>query len=357
MKRRASGALAAAILVLGLAPGLAQAVAIPGTLDQSVGPSATYYLRDSNMTQTFTAGLSGALTHIALYCASDGSGTANISVSVGTSSGLAQCEDTPGWADVILIGSQTVTAGQQYTITIPSSVPMKLYAAASNYSGGEAAENGGPITNVSDIAFRTYVWNPSTTTYAWSKSNVAPGATTAVTLTATTQFDALDVSVDVSGSVWPAEPLITYSVKLGALPSWFTPTSIVCSAQIVPADCTVANFGTGLAAAGDPTTAMTVTVVVTGTADPASSADGTTGTASGQGCITGPGLDGPVSLCSAGSANLLVARTTPPPTSTAGGSGSSDAQLPMGLPFALAGFAGLLLVLRIRTQRRYSARP
>jgi hypothetical protein len=191
---------------------------------------------------------------------------------------------------------------------------------------------------------------------AWGAPNVAPGSSTTVTLTATTRFDALPADAVVA-SVSPAASLITYSVKLGALPSWFTPTSIVCSAQIVPADCTVANFGTGLAAAGDPLAKMTVTVTVTGTAAPPNSADGTTGTASGQGCITGPGMDGPVSLCSSGSDSLPVRRSTPPPTSTAGGSGSSEGQLPSYLPFALVGFGGLLLVLRIRTQRRYSARP
>ena len=363
MKRRASTAMAAALMFLCLAPGLAQAVAIPGTLDQSAPPGATVYHVDSGtVTQTFTAGMTGGLTYIALYCGSGGGGAVDVDVAVGISSGSGQCEDTPGWVDLILTGDQTVTAGQQYTITLGGSA-MDLYVAASNYTGGQAAVGGNPITGVSDIAFQTYVWNPSTTTYTWSKPNVVPGSSTTVTLTATTHFDAL-VEAGIlashsggSASVLPADaPPITWSVKLDALPAWFTPTSIVCSAQIVPADCTVPNFQSGLAAAGDIALAMTVTVTITGTADPGAPLNGTIGTARGQGCVTGPGQDGPVSLCTSGTANLAVGSATPPPTSTAGGTGSSDGQLPLGLPFALVGFAGILLVLRIRTQRRSSAR-
>ena len=354
MKRRASTAMAAALLFLCLAPGIAQALPIPGTLDQSAPPGATVYNVDAGtVTQTFTAQLSGGLTYIKLYCGSGG-GAVDVSVTVGSSSGSAQCSDPPGWVEFDLTGSQLVTAGQQYTMTVGGSL-MDLYVAASDYSGGQAAVGGSPVRGVSDIAFQTYVWNPSTTTYAWSKPSVVPGTITAVTLTATSQFEALNVETDVLAPGAPAATIVVYSVKLDALPTWFHPGSIVCSAQIVPADCTVANFQTGLVAVGDYS-AMTVTVTITGTADPAASLAGTTGTGRGQGCITGPSEGGSVSLCSSGTANLAVGSATPPPTSTAGGTGSSDGQLPLGLPFALMGFGGLLLALRIRTQRRYAAR-
>jgi len=193
------------------------------------------------------------------------------------------------------------------------------------------------------------------------------------TLTAVTAFQAVVspgvVSGDQSGMVSPDIPLdLNYTVTLGALPAWFTPTGIACSAQIATADCTIANFKTGLSATGDGT-AMTVTVVVTGQASPAAADVGSSGTASGQGCVvnTTEPLQDPiepqqeqVSICSSATAGLAVAAPiatpapsiTPPPTATDASGTSGDAPVPWLAAALLALFCSLVLVSVRRVGQR-----
>jgi|SRR5271157_5384326 len=375
MRRAMMAAVAAVMLILAIAPS-SFAVVVLGTLDQSAAPGTTPYLSDWDVSQTFTAGRTGLLTQVQLYCDSNGGGDVSVSLSVGTSSGDATCGNTPGWADFVLISAIQVVAGQQYTIAHAGGQPFDLYVTASDYAGGAAAANGNPITDpvvVSDFAFQTYVYNPSTTTYLWSAPQVSAGSTTTVTLTAVTAFQAVVspgvVSGDQSGMVSPDIPLdLNYTVTLGALPAWFTPTGIACSAQIATADCTIANFKTGLSATGDGT-AMTVTVVVTGQASPAAADVGSSGTASGQGCVvnTTEPLQDPiepqqeqVSICSSATAGLAVAAPiatpapsiTPPPTATDASGTSGDAPVPWLAAALLALFCSLVLVSVRRVGQR-----
>jgi hypothetical protein len=110
-------------------------------------------------------------------------------------------------------------------------------------------------------------------------------------------------------------------MRLDALPAWFSPTGITCSAQVAAADCSVAQYLAGLHPAGDGS-AMIVTIVITGTASPTAAG---AGVASGEGCIQGPGE---ADLCNPAQASLAETR--------------SDA-LPWWL-WALPGLLGLAIV-------------
>jgi len=343
MKLRSLAAVAAAMLVLALAPGSAGAAPTPGSLDQSVGPGASRYVSDAPLSQTFTAGQTGFLTHLELYCDSNEGGDVDVSLSVGTSTAHALCGNTAGWVDFLLSWSTPpqVISGQQYTIALSGGTVIGLAVSASDYAGGAASASGAPIPGVSDFAFRTYVYTASTTTYAWSVPQVTAGSTTAVTLTAATTFHptadgSADRSLD-SGAVAPNPAAsLDYTVKLDAVPAWFTATGITCSAQIAPADCTFANFTSGLHVLAD-SSAMTVTVAVTGQASPAAAEAGSTRIAGGEGCIAVTDTElGTFHLCSTGSAGLVVvaAGATPPPTTT-GVSGSSGDSPPLWWPVGL----------------------
>ena len=173
MRRSRIAAIAAAVLALAvLAPAAQAVVVVPGTLDQSVPPGASLYLTDSKSTQTFTAGLTGQLVLVQLYCAGDtDTAVASLTISIGTHVAVAQCGPGAGWTSfdfttlppepavqpALAADPPAVTAGQQYTITIDIAVPHRMGIAAANYAGGAAAEGGEPIDGVTDLAFRTYV--------------------------------------------------------------------------------------------------------------------------------------------------------------------------------------------------------
>jgi hypothetical protein len=130
---------------------------VGGTLDVDVEPGAGNHLSDSTLTQTFTAGLTGQLTEVELYCMTDTGtlGTVTLSVDAADSSG-GQCSgDAMGWVAFTFASPLNVTAGQQYTITFECITPTHWGTAAAPYSGGSAAEGGEPIAD--DMAFRTYV--------------------------------------------------------------------------------------------------------------------------------------------------------------------------------------------------------
>ncbi len=377
--RRSIAAAAAAALLMALAPAYVSAtVAIPGSLDQSVAPGAdTYADLSTSVTQTFTAGKSGLLTYIALYCSvsDDFQDGIAITVSIGSSSASATCVDTEEAVDLFFPATPpSVTSGQQYTMTIShgEDQPISLYPAASDYSGGAAAGgDGNPIDGVTDFAFQTYVLVPPTTTYTWNPTSIVAGTSTTVTLTAETDFPATITPVVVPAQgVSPNAPVsVSYLVTLGALPTWFTPTGITCSAQIDPATCTVDNFKAGLTATGPLRAAMSVIVTITGTASPAAAAGGGKGSAQGNGCI--PFNDGGtvVNSCGAAEADLTVSAApatptpvptaaptatpvvTPPPTATDGSGSTGDGSLLL-LPGALCfGLGALAVVVRGESRR------
>jgi hypothetical protein len=347
MRHKIAAAAGAAVLALGLAPGaVLGAPAIAGTLDQSadVGTGTFMFDNVSGVSQTVTAGQSGLLTSVELYCYGGG-GLVNIDVSVESFHSTATCQD-PGWVTVYLLA--VVTAGQQFTILVTSGgTPVGLGAAAADYAGGEATDNSTglspvipPDTAVADFAFRTYVWVASSTTYSWSPSSITAGTDTTVTLTTETVFSELPLvaNASISGAIVLAAPPEFYTMRLDALPAWFSPTGITCSAQVAAADCSVAQYLAGLHPAGDGS-AMTVTIVITGTASPTAAG---AGVASGEGCIQGPGE---ADLCNPAQASLAVvaAGTSPPPTSTLAGSETQGDALPWWL-WALPGLLGLAVV-------------
>jgi hypothetical protein len=203
------------------------------------------------------------------------------------------------------------------------------------------------------------------TTYSWNPTSVSPGKSTSVTLTTATTFAGLGAEINVVPGAAPAIPLPAdfYTVELSALPAWFSPNGITCSAQVAPADCTVAMFQAGIHPAGDGTL-MTVTIAITGIASPAAADAGTTGIASGQGCVSlaapevGVAPNQPIAggVCDPGQAGLAVGPQTPPPTGTFPGSRAAEEQATWYPLAAVAMFGGLLLVLRLRVQRRRAGR-
>src|ERR1035437_4063781 len=223
------------------------------------------------------------------------------------------------------------------------------------------------IANLSDFGFRTYVDDVGTV-LQWDKPQITAGTSTSLTLTATMTY-ANGVEAN------------HYGALLGLVPTWFTPTGITCSdtaSKIVPADCTLANFGSGFgslilgSASGD-----IMTFTVTGTAAPASSDVGTPGTAMANACIYYPALTfcgdafatvdviaaatpAPPTAAPPTAAPPTVAPTptpsptkaaTPPPTSTGVGSSSDESGSTIWfLPAVLIALFGLL-ILDIRRRR------
>jgi LPXTG-motif cell wall-anchored protein len=368
--RRPFIGLVAALAILTTTPAGAGAMPTPGSLDQSADVGGPEYTFDAlaGVTQTITAGQSGLLIQVAVYCDPiAGGGGQNFYLTIGSVHSTTWCSQS-GW--LTFNTAAAVTAGQQFTIKIDSGgMPVGLGSAASDYTGGSAAcpADISAIATTSvcptDFAFKTYVWDVSPTTYTWSLSQVPAGASTVVSLTTQTTFGQVYFGEPgiVAGSapafVMPAD---FYTVKLAALPAWFTPSGVTCSAQIAPADCTLANYLSGFHPLGDGS-AMTLTVTIAGTAAPARAAGGTTGTATGAGCITVTVSDetwgqSKVDVCDPATAGLGVgaAPATPAPTTTVAATDSDGEGQPTWLlliGLALAAGASVI-VARRRVLRR-----
>jgi hypothetical protein len=322
MRRRLLSVVVAS-MVLCLSPGLALAIPLTGTLDQSAPVGGTMYTIDdaTGVTQTITPSKTGMLSYVELYCSGDGSVLATVSLAGVPSS---QTCSEPGWMQFFF--SQPVQAGQQITLTISTTGdPFRIGEAAADYAGGSAARDGSPIDGVSDFAFRTYMYGTTATTYAWSAASVQAGVSTPVTLTTTTVFGPMAV-FNVAGSNVAAQPagmaIQAYLVRLGSLPSWFSPTGITCSTQIAGADCTLEAYQAGIYPTGDGSE-MTVVIEIAGTASPAVADGGGSGTANGEGCLTSGGApivrpNAPApDVCDAAQAVLGVdAAATPSPSGT-----------------------------------------
>ena len=354
MKRRLLGAATATALALALVPGSALA-ALPGTVDQSTNPGATSYLSDSLLIQSFTAGTTGALTHIELYCSDDGGGF-GATITLAFELALTHpgtCGTTAGWVDFVLPNSYLVAAGNSYEIRINTGgMPSRMYGSDADYAGGEATEGGSPITGISDFAFRTYVQPIQTLSSNWSPATIPPGASTPVTLTAQISFPEISLN--------PLVAPLGYQFQMMSYSDWFTPSGISCTGPIDPSDCTLADFiapGPGIfwETGGG---AATLTVVITGTAAP--DAEDTVGTASTYGCVLGSsGGDPPYfnfGMCGTVVGELGVGTVTPPPTTTSGESGSSGGTLAWLFPAALAALAAAASSLFVMRRQARSVR-
>ena len=370
MTRRAFAlALGAGLLLLGLAPGAALAIAPPTYVDQS-----NLVAEDNisgELAQTFTAGQSGPLKRVDLWLASlnnpaggslsvsifptDGTGTPVTSGSALATSGSASVPysaTTGAWISFSFGSPYSVTAGTMYAIVFNAGGGASVWAWGTHsnaYARGAAWANGGSSwtsqTAPHDFDFITYLQESITTTSVWDKSQVVAGTGTALKLTVTIVF----------GNGPEAN---NYLVLLGDLPSWYvnpTPPTIVCSWGA----CTLAAIQgvSGITvAASNP--GATLTVTLQGTATPVVSDEGTPGTARGIGCI----VVSQTSLCSDNTASVaVVAPGTPPaptkaptlpPTSTSAGpaSDNNDGMIWF-LPFALLASIGGLLVLVDRRRR------
>ena len=357
--RRLLTVAAAAALLVGLMPGIASAAWAPGVKDQSTIWSESLWSSDgSTVTQTVTAGITGDLTRVRLYCAF--SGVADVGIHVGSSWASGICSSAGWWNYNFRAPFAHVTAGSQFTLQISSTDEdsVNLGIANSDYAGGAAAEGGYPIDNdgspVTDFAFETYVMGSPTATYTWNPTSITAGTSQTVSVTAVTTFPNEGVQPQVVGPA-VSDP-VTHTVRFGTLPSWFTPTSIVCTSEIQISDCTLDNFQTGMPATGDGTE-MTVTVTVTGIAAPPSSAGGGKGSASGTGCDS---YIVDQDNCGTGSADIAVLGPagTPAPTTTPALTATSDGRTTGGSsPWLLLSCffgAGLAMLVVTRTAARRS---
>jgi len=357
--KRFAPALVAGFLLLGLIPGTATAT-FAGAVDQSNTGLTNSTNSSQNLAQTFTSGKTGLLTGVSLHMrATSGSmavalepttgGLPNDGVPVLATSDPGTPPSTADWVEFVFVTPTVVVAGTTYAIVFNmgalGGIPT-VDSSADTYAGGQALLKGaswGPVNvAVGDFAFKTFV-QPQTTTLGWDKAQIIGGVTTPLTLTETIVFPGL----------------LDPQIDMIALPSWFTATGVVCTSQIAPADCILANVGAGGTMNVTPDD-LTITVTITGHGSPLASADGTVGTASGQGCMiytAAPVVRPAATLgtCVVGSANVAVVSVlgTPPPTATGGSEtpaapGSSLWLLPMAL---LALLASSLVVIRRWEQR------
>ncbi len=352
-----SAVLPVAFLALTAGPALATP---PGTLDQHQevwsGGYSAYDDGYSATAQTFTAGMSGTLTGVSLYCVNYGN-TDNTDTQVqiqGVDSGgypngtvLATSDvtndasstcDGGGWVDFLFSSGPTVAAGTAYAIVWPGYAQWGDSSAGDPYpSGAECNDGEGWFCSVGEVnwdyAFRTYVQGGTTQAplVSISKSNSASG---------------------------PVVPGASVNYKIGL--SWSGTTTLLGVAVTdqlpagIGAASAISNGGaynpttnqitwTGLTLA--PTATLTYTAVVG-----ASTAPGTytnTATITVGACVTGY-------TCTASSSVTVGASTaspSAPPSGSVGGAGGSEATLPptstlpTGEPRSDAGTGLALLVL------------
>jgi hypothetical protein len=329
MIKRVSAGLATAALLLALLPGSVLAVASGSVLDQSDTSTSSWEQNSDVRAQTFTAGLTGALTDVRLYLyGGGGSQTVTIYATSGdaptgsvlATSGSLSVGGAIAWYDFGFTAPLLVTAGHQYAMVFGGS-NLSVNEGGSDYAGGRSLYWNGTawVTAPStDFAFQTYV-GPATV-LQWDKTQVVGGESTPLTLTETFAF------VGALPAVAGAQPngATPFAIEQVALPSWFTPTGVVCSSQVLVAHCALGNLGAGGLMSVSPDGDL-ITVTVSGTASPATGDIGSDGTATAEGCtaavigtVVGP-AQLPGATCLAGNAviGVVAPGTTLPPTSVA----------------------------------------
>lgn len=365
MKRLAI-AICASLLLVGLVPGSTLAILSPtSNLDQWNDPAGLGHGASGavNWAQTFTAGEYGDLSGVDLYLELGGGGSLTASIEA-TASGLptgpalASASSTvaasAGWVHFSFTTPLSVVQDSVYAIVINPTAAGVWFGSTNTYPGGQAFVVGAPWTALADPAdfgFKTYV-DTVGTQLSWDKSQVTAGANTPLTLTVTMTY---------ANGVEATH----YGAFLGLLPTWFTASGITCSdtaSKIVPADCTLLNFGNGFGSLiPASTTGDVMTFTVTGTAHPTLGDLGSNGLTGGNACIDYPALG----FCSDGTANVLVVAdaappasskvATPPPTSTGVGPSSDESGSTIWfLPFGLIALFGSLIALAMRQRRRIS---
>ena len=360
--KRGALALIAGLFLLGLVPGSTLAINPTSNLDQWNDPVGLGHGASGavNWAQTFTAGEYGDLSGVDLYLELGGGGSLTASIEA-TASGLptgpalASASSTvaasAGWVHFSFTTPLSVVQDSVYAIVINPTAAGVWFGSTNTYPGGQAFVVGAPWTALADPAdfgFRTYV-DTAGTQLSWDKPQVTAGASTPPTLTATMTY----------GNGVEATH---YDPFLGLIPTWFTPTGITCSdtaSKIVPADCTLVNFGNGFGnLIPTSTTGDILTFTVTGTGHPTLADLGSTGLTGGNACLYYPSI----TYCSDATANVQVVAAaatpaptraaTPPPTSTgvgrSPGPGGTIWFLPMGL---IAFFGGLIALATVQRRR------
>jgi hypothetical protein len=380
MKRRAL-ALLAGILLLGLMPASASALP-PTTLDQSNGTEANYTLGSGNvlnLAQTFVAGKTGMMYEADLWMA--GGLTATLELhdvsggKPGTSILATATAKEPngggGWTQFVFTSPYGVTAGTEYALVFDTVTGGTVYGSSDTYPAGQAwilnSGSWGSITGLGSVpsdrpdwAFRTYV-DTVGVDLEWDKTQIVGGQNTTLTLTATVTY-----TYGAVPTTYGAVPT-SYTLFVGVIPTWFVPGSITCPASIPSGNCTLAALqGKGIIFSRSDGY-ETQTVTVTGTASPAASDDGTTGIATGGGCLVYPAEDrvnpngralGPNCADPNAAVDVVAAGTTPAPTRTPPPTSTGAEAAPDGpagailfLPMALLAFFGGALALVYRRRQ------
>lgn len=193
MKRIGIGLVSVAIGVM-LVSAPALATAPTDTADQSAAFVTYFGSFSSAAYQTFTAGLSGHLTRVDLYCYRNSDTlTAEISVTVEGETATATCPASPepqigvtpqvdpSAVEFTFASPPSVTANTQYEMTIdPGEFSIHL-GTATGYAGGQALNNAHmPIVQVQDFAFSTYVKTDASTSSAPPATTSTPAPTATV---------------------------------------------------------------------------------------------------------------------------------------------------------------------------------
>jgi hypothetical protein len=371
--RRFAFPVAAATLLLALLPSQVAAIPIPYPLDQQNTTIDANITSSGPVAQTFKAGRTGLLTDVQLYLSGNGALSTSASLEQ-TTSGLpngttiaVSQSATPGataaWVTLSFTYPQPIQAGTEYALVFNFGGAMSG-SSTNTYGNGQALSNPGggwiPINSAfPDFAFRTYV-DEQTSTAAWNVASVPAGASTTVKLTETFAFP----------TAWNgAQPLVAgvgpnvagpFGVETTLLPTWFTATGVVCSSQIAPADCILANI-TGVVPIYVTPNGSPITIEVTGTAHPAASLNGTSGRATGNGCANYSLVVGLnvapnqlAGICVVADAYLPVgAASTPPPTSASDAPTGSPAGVPVWLlALSLLGCVGGIAAVARRDSPR-----
>ena len=350
MKKHGFGAaVVAALLALVLVPGTASAAdpTVPGLQDQVVAAGAETTTIDSiiTLTQTFRPEFVGRVTLVQLDC----SGEASVTVAIGASSATNTCGSTPAWVFFVFADPPAVSYPAQYTMTITTNGTVDIAVAASDYAGGAAADNGSPITGVSDIAFQDYVQVAPQSSILWEPTGVQAGTTSTVKLSLFVRLPPV--------WIWNTGPVanVVATITLDSYPSGFHATSVSCTDPGFIADCSLAgpwaiHMDYGLSGTDY---LITITGTYTAPATPGSV------TAKGTSCIAYAYLGGTLTDCASGEENLVIgpglpsSAPTPPASSTSSARDSSPVvPMPLGIAAGLClGCSGLLLFLD-RPRRR-----
>jgi hypothetical protein len=355
-------------LLLALMPGSALAATPPSSaanLDQWNNP-ATGKFESANYSfgQTFTVGKTGMLSGVDLNMSVYGTQIVPVDIyalngsGLPTGSSLASTQvslSTGGtyWVHFPFPEPLSVTKNAQYAIVFNTGAATSANGSSDTYAGGNALwDDGGwaALSDPADFAFMTFV-DTATAKLQWDKSSITAGTSTQLTLTGTLTYT---YGSEASG----------YSAVLDSLPSWYDPTTIVVTCDWAPG-CTLAGLEKGYIV-GDTSGGATLIFKLVGTAKPLAADMGTSGTASGGGCLQYPpsrnvvvqpnqsdlGCADPTASVAVVAAGATAAPTAPPTSTSVGtGSGNNDGTIWF-LPFALVASVGTLMVLADQRRRR-----